>query len=108
VHPATLVSVRGKGVSGNTIWLIPANIHNLNDKTQDSIEYGYNNIFVDVTPEKRYAVWNHKAQRFAWFSGKLAVCFNSRVAAELAIKEMFPEGYPKNFYVVEWEIKSND
>lgn len=64
--------------------------------------YGYSQLVVDVTPEKRYAIWDHKHQRFQNCDGNYG--FTSKTQAEIAMGD-----HPsKNFYVVEWEIKEND
>jgi hypothetical protein len=59
-------------------------------------------IVVDVTPERRYAIWNHPAGRFC--SG----VFNSWLDAERYLEHNFAVPARKNHYIVEWEIKSDD
>jgi hypothetical protein len=102
-YPAELISVRAQAVhraGNNTIWLVKANTNQLSDDSVDSIEYGTHNIIVDVTPEKRYAVWSHAIQRFIYTNNDTG--FTSRTAAECCIYDK------KNCYVVEWEIKGNE
>lgn len=65
-------------------------------------------VVVDVTPEKRYAVWSHTKQKFV--SG---LAHQTRTEAEIEISEMVKkyavtDEYKKRFYVVEWEIKKDD
>jgi hypothetical protein len=67
-------------------------------------------IVVDVTPEKRYAIWNHKTQRFQ-FIKKCAddgEGFTSRQDAMIWLESAFPSLVRENLYIVEWEIKSDD
>jgi hypothetical protein len=97
--PATLISVKctSEHRCDGTIWLIPANVNNLADDKHDSIVYGSHNIIVDITPAKRYAIWNHKNQRFQTST------YQHKADAEYWLNKEFPQNL--NFYVVEWEIK---
>lgn len=63
-------------------------------------------IVVDVTPEKRYAVWNHKLQRFV-VGHPDHKPFLSKGEAEAWLYEKYGKANG-NYYVVEWEIKKND
>lgn len=81
------------------------------------VEYGrgdglvFNDIVVDVTPEKRYAVWNHKRQRF--INGYGTVPFfgyhKDKLQLEVYLKEWLArqEQSNKDYYIVEWEIKND-
>lgn len=71
----------------------------------DHIEYGNTRILVDVTPEKRYAVWNHNSQRFV--SG-MESGVRSRGEAEAWIQKLYLDDHQPNFYIVEWEIKNDE
>jgi hypothetical protein len=61
-------------------------------------------IYVDVTSEKRYAIWNHKAQRFPLAKTDI---FKDRVSAQLFCDKMQKQYNRDTFYVVEWEIKED-
>jgi hypothetical protein len=71
----------------------------------DMMVYGYTQIVVDVTPTKRYAIWNQKAQRFVNILDHPTGGFKSKADAEIwhATRMM----NSKEFYVVEWEIKDD-
>lgn len=58
-------------------------------------------LHVDVTPEKRYAIWNHKRQHFHSNS------FTNKYDAEYWLKQEVSNN-KDNFYIVEWEIKKDD
>lgn len=65
-------------------------------------------IVVDVTPEKRYAVWNHIQQRFVNNGNHpTAHGFRTKQEAEIYLQDHF-QTQKKLVYVVEWEIKSDD
>jgi len=68
-------------------------------------------IVVDVTPEKRYAIWNHQTQRFQFIKKHAddSEGFTSRQEAEIWLNQQtFFAGVRKNLYIIEWEIKSDD
>jgi hypothetical protein len=52
----------------------------------------------DITPEKRYAIWNHKGQKFD------SDVFSSYTDAKIALNAR-----PAHWkcYIVEWEIKDD-
>ena len=50
---------------------------------------------------KKYAIWNHKRQRFA------SEVFSSRTDAEIFLHEKDWNHLTKSFYIVEWEIKDD-
>lgn len=96
--PARLVSTRCAYWGGNLF---------IYDNGQEDVPCNSASIVIDITPKKKYAIWAHKTQRFA------ADYFSSRQEAEIALQEMFgkyatPESQRKAFYIVEWEIKSDD
>ena len=67
-------------------------------------------MVVDVTPEKRYAVWNHKTQRFQCCNehgGGYKEKFEAEAYIDAHTDGMSVKG-ASNFYVVEWEIKDHD
>jgi hypothetical protein len=91
-RPARLVSVKYRQHKDNTAWLYEG------DGTD--ILCSSDLIVVDVTPAKRYAVWNHKAQKFCAVDA-----FMSRMDAEIWRDNYYDKKVHDNFYVVEWEIK---
>jgi hypothetical protein len=92
IFPARLVSTRCGNWGGGTLWLY--------DNGNEDVPCNSNLIVVDVTPEKRYAVWSHAIQRFIYTNNDAG--FTSRTAAECCIHDK------KNCYVVEWEIRGNE
>jgi hypothetical protein len=70
-------------------------------------------IYVDVTPEKRYAVWHQPTQRFknASYNDGGVKIYLSRQDAEIELEEWFRKNgivnAKKNWYIVEWEIKQD-
>lgn len=101
--PAKLIGTRfGKGTDSGWIIAFP---------TYDYFHLFLGKLIVDVTPEKRYAIWNHKAQRFAQYFdefGEELKIFTCRENAQIWIDKKIREDARKNYYVVEWEIKNND
>ena len=97
----TLVSSNVNTQDG-TLWLI----HSYSSKGKDDAVYSNRNVVVDVTPEKRYAIWNHKSQRFLTFE---VHGYKNRQDAEIFMTEYCnkTDSDPENYYVVEWEIKDN-
>jgi hypothetical protein len=92
--PARLVSTRILGIGERTtMWII-------DDGDMDLWLNGLTRIVVDVTPAKRYAVWNHKGQRFCAVDA-----FKTRQDAEIWRDNYYDKKVHDNFYVVEWEIK---
>ena len=102
IFPARLVSTRCGNWGGGTLWLY--------DNGQEDIPCNSNLIVVDVTPEKRYAVWNHKTQRFQCCNehgGGYKEKFEAEAYIDAHTDGMSVKG-ASNFYVVEWEIKDHD
>ena len=87
--PAKLVSTR---INKAPFWIVD------NGETDHWLG-GFDGVVVDVTPEKRYAVWSHTIQRFLYTNNDAG--FASKTAAECFMRDS------KNCYVVEWEIKDN-
>jgi hypothetical protein len=98
---ATLISDNINSTEG-TLWLV----HKYTSKEKDDAIYGNLNVMVDVTPEKRYAIWNHKSQRFLTFE---VHGYKNRQDAEIFMIEYCnkTDSDPENYYVVEWEIKDD-
>jgi hypothetical protein len=93
-RPAKLVSVKYRQHKDNTAWLYEG------DGTD--IICNSDLIVVDVTPAKRYAVWNHKGQKFCSVDA-----FMSRTDAEIWRDNYYDSKVHRDFYVVEWEIKED-
>jgi len=58
-------------------------------------------VYVDVTPENRYAVWNKRFQRFAPLGGPVGL-FKSRALAEVWIRDCAAD-LGHNYTVVEFD-----
>lgn len=99
-YPAKLVSVKYHSHRDETAWIY--------EGVDTDVLCNSDRIVVDVTPVKRYALWNHKAQRFLLLPDHpTGDGFTSRQDAEIWRDTMFHESFRKNFYVVEWEIKED-
>src|SRR5260370_9106923 len=96
-YPAKLVSVFVHNSS--LIWVITGYKY-------EWVWSGSNSIVVDITPTKRYAIWNHKSQRFVNCSGHpTETGFASKAEAEVYLEGTWPGLHRKGVYIVEWEIK---
>lgn len=90
--PATLISTNYRQHKDATVWLYAG--------TDSDILCNSDLIVVDVTPAKRYSVWNHKGQKFCAIDA-----FKTRQDAEIWRDHYYDKKVHDNFYVVEWEIK---
>lgn len=90
--PAQLISTNYRQHKDATVWLYAGN--------GSDILCNSDLIVVDVTPAKRYAVWNHKGQKFC-----AQDAFMTRQDAEIWRDKYYDKKVHDNFYVVEWEIK---
>jgi hypothetical protein len=108
VHDVVLISPRCSNAgSADTAWLCTY------PGSKDYIIYGSADIWVDVTPEKRYAIWHQPTQRFKNAShsdGGVKIYLN-RQDAEIELEEWFRKNSIANakkyWYIVEWEIKQD-
>jgi len=76
---------------------------------KDGLAYGNTNIYVDVTPRKKYVVWSNKAQRFVMQHG-LIEYFDERLNAELSVESwsQLCDFDRKNYSVVEFNVPENN
>lgn len=98
LYPAQLVSANMAGEEG-TLWLTTGYADH-----KDRYLTGDRPILVDVTPEKRFAVWNQKGQKFQ--TGPYYNKIDAEYWCEVENKRF--GATRNNFYVVEWEIKKDD
>lgn len=104
--PAKLLSTRFRsvGIASKAGWLASF-------EDYDVVVYGLQYIVVDVSPEKRYAIWDHKNQRFVERAKRLTVgCagFVNNTDVEIELDSLNKNQPGNKFYIVEWEIKGNE